>query len=52
MRDGNGARVDWGKATTRYDGRVLQVNLKPLPPSVYTVEWHVASVDTNKAAEK
>ena len=41
-----------GRRPRGYDGRVLQVNLKPLPPDVYTVEWHVASVDTNKAAER
>ena len=43
-----GARVDEGKATPEDDGRVLSVKLKPLPPGVYAVEWHVTSVDTHK----
>ena len=43
-----GARVDEGKPTPQDDGRVLSVKLKPLPPGVYAVEWHVTSVDTHK----
>ncbi len=48
VTDDKGARMDQGKPTTRDGGRVLQVNLKPLPPGIYTVEWHVTSVDTHK----
>ncbi len=48
VRDANGARVDQGKATGQDDGRVLVVTLKPLPPGVYAVTWHVTSVDTHK----
>ena len=43
-----GARVDDGKPTPLDDGRVLSVKLKPLPPGVYAVAWHVTSVDTHK----
>lgn len=48
VTDANGARVDQGKATSQDDGRVLIVTLKPLPPGVYAVTWHVASVATHK----
>jgi len=48
VADANGARVDDGKPTPRDDGRILQVGLKPLSPGVYSVEWHVTSVDTHK----
>jgi hypothetical protein len=40
--------VDQGKPTALDDGRMLSVKLKPLPPGVYAVEWHVTSVDTHK----
>lgn len=43
-----GARVEDGKPTPQEDGRVLVVKLKTLPPGVYTVAWHVTSVDTHK----
>jgi methionine-rich copper-binding protein CopC len=48
VTDASGARVDDGKPATRDDGRILSVKLKPLPPGVYSVEWHVTSVDTHK----
>jgi methionine-rich copper-binding protein CopC len=48
VTDANGARVDTGKPAARDDGRILLVGLRPLPPGVYTVEWHVTSVDTHK----
>ena len=48
VTDANGARVDEGKPVPHEDGRILQVSLKPLAPGVYTVEWHVTSVDTHK----
>jgi len=48
VTNGAGARVDDGKLTPLDDGRVLSVKLKPLPPGVYGVEWHVTSVDTHK----
>jgi hypothetical protein len=44
----NGVREDDGKPAAEGDGRVLSVKLKPLPPGVYAVEWHVTSVDTHK----
>ena len=40
--------MDAGKPVAQGEGRVLQVKLKPLPPGVYTVVWHVTSVDTHK----
>lgn len=48
VTDAGGGRVDQGKPTPLDDGRVLSVKLKPLPPGVYAVEWHVTSVDTHK----
>jgi hypothetical protein len=48
VTDASGARVDDGKPATQDDGRILSVKLKPLPPGVYSVEWHVTSVDTHK----
>jgi copper resistance protein C len=48
VTDANGARVDEGKPTPQDDGRVLLITLKSLPPGVYSVEWHVTSVDTHK----
>jgi methionine-rich copper-binding protein CopC len=43
-----GDRVEQGKPVAKDGGRVLSVALKPLAPGVYTVEWHVTSVDTHK----
>jgi methionine-rich copper-binding protein CopC len=48
VTDANGARVDEGKPTPQDDGRVLLITLKSLPPGIYSVEWHVTSVDTHK----
>jgi methionine-rich copper-binding protein CopC len=48
VTDAGGERMDAGKPVPQDDGRVLQVPLKKLPPGVYTVEWHVTSVDTHK----
>jgi copper resistance protein C len=48
VTDANGARVDEGKPTPQDDGRVLLITLKSMPPGVYSVEWHVTSVDTHK----
>jgi methionine-rich copper-binding protein CopC len=48
VTDSSGARVDDGKPVPLDDGRILSVKLKPLPPGVYAVEWHVTSVDTHK----
>jgi methionine-rich copper-binding protein CopC len=48
VTDSSGARVDQGQPATQDDGRILSVKLKPLPPGLYAVEWHVTSVDTHK----
>jgi methionine-rich copper-binding protein CopC len=48
VTDNSGARVDQGKAAAGDGGRVLSIGLKPLASGVYTVEWHVTSVDTHK----
>jgi|SRR3954471_24429603 methionine-rich copper-binding protein CopC len=48
VTDSQGRRMDTGKPVAEADGQVLQVKLKPLPPGVYTVVWHVTSVDTHK----
>jgi hypothetical protein len=50
VTDAGGARVDQGKPVPQQGGRVLQVDLKPLSPGVYAVEWHVTSVDTHKSS--
>jgi methionine-rich copper-binding protein CopC len=43
-----GAVVNDGKPTPSADGRELVVRLKKLEPGVYSVTWHVTSVDTHK----
>jgi len=48
VTDFSGARVDQGKPITQADGRILSVQLKPLPPGTYAVMWHVTSIDTHK----
>jgi methionine-rich copper-binding protein CopC len=48
VADDKGRRVDDGKPTPQSDGRVLVVKLKTLQPGLYTVTWHVTSVDTHK----
>ncbi|HVZ07298.1 copper homeostasis periplasmic binding protein CopC [Rhodopila sp.] len=50
VKDPSGARVDQGRLDTQQDGHVLVAPLKPLAPGVYTVEWHVTSVDTHKTS--
>jgi methionine-rich copper-binding protein CopC len=48
VKNAGGTLVSDGKPTPADDGRVLVVKLKPLPPGVYSVAWHVTSVDTHK----
>jgi methionine-rich copper-binding protein CopC len=48
VKNAGGAVVNDGKPTPGADGRVLAVRLKPLSPGVYSVAWHVTSVDTHK----
>jgi methionine-rich copper-binding protein CopC len=48
VTDSRGVRVDEGKPVAQAAGRVLMVGLKPLSPGVYTVAWHITSVDTHK----
>ncbi|MEA2737467.1 MAG: copper resistance protein [Acetobacteraceae bacterium] len=48
VTDAAGSRVDQGKPVAQDGGRILLVDLKKLPPGVYTVAWHVTSVDTHK----
>jgi copper resistance protein C len=48
VTDAKGQRVDSGKPTFKDDDRMVEVPLKPLQPGVYSVEWHVTSVDTHK----
>jgi copper resistance protein C len=49
LRGPGGAQVSVG-APRRVPGndRVLSVQLPKLPPGIYTVNWHVTSVDTHK----
>ncbi len=46
VTDGNGARVDQGKA--QVNGNVMRVGLKSLAPGTYNVHWHALSADTHK----
>lgn len=48
VTDPNGVRMDEGKPVSHDNGRALLVGLKKLPPGIYTVEWHITSVDTHK----
>jgi methionine-rich copper-binding protein CopC len=48
-----GAAVDKHDVhTAPGDQQELIVGLQPLPPGVYTVEWHATSVDTHKTEGK
>jgi methionine-rich copper-binding protein CopC len=48
-----GAAVDKHDVhTAAGDQQELIVGLQPLPPGVYTVEWHATSVDTHKTEGK
>ena len=46
VTDGNGARVDQGKA--QISGNTMRVGLKSLSPGTYRVRWQALSVDTHK----
>jgi len=46
VTDGNGARVDQGKA--QVSGNTMRVGLKSLSAGTYRVRWQVLSVDTHK----
>lgn len=48
VTDAGGTTLEVGKPAVREGGRLLSVTLKPLPAGMYTVEWHVTSVDTHK----
>jgi methionine-rich copper-binding protein CopC len=48
VTDAKGDAVNEGKPTPQDDGRILVVKLRPLQPGVYSVAWHVTSVDTHK----
>jgi copper resistance protein C len=51
--DAHGARCDTGDAhTDPGDAKRMRVGVKPLPPGIYTVEWHVTSVDTHRTEGK
>jgi methionine-rich copper-binding protein CopC len=48
VKNAGAAVVSDAKPTPSDDGRVLVVRLKKLSPGVYSVAWHVTSVDTHK----
>ena len=49
VADSTGVRVDAGPAhTAATDNKHLSVAVKPLPPGIYTVQWHATAVDTHK----
>lgn len=45
VTDGNGARVDQGKASV--SGNTMHIGLKAVGPGSYKVNWHALSVDTH-----
>jgi len=45
VTDGNGARVDQGKASV--SGNTMRIGLKATGPGNYKVNWHALSVDTH-----
>ena len=45
VTDGNGARVDQGKASI--SGNVMRIGLKGIGTGSYKVNWHALSVDTH-----
>jgi copper resistance protein C len=45
VTDGNGARVDQGKASV--SGNTMRIGLKAGGPGSYKVNWHALSVDTH-----
>ena len=49
LTSANGAAIPVGKsATSPGDNKILITKIgKPLPPGVYTVNWHAVSVDTH-----
>ncbi len=49
VRDAAGARVDLGAvAAASDDAKTIAVQLRPLAPGTYAVEWHATSVDAHK----
>jgi methionine-rich copper-binding protein CopC len=49
LRGPNGATVPAGTPHVAPDNnKVLSIQLPKLPPGIYTVIWHVTSVDTHK----
>jgi len=52
VRDSTGASVTTGPAHTAGMKEDFAVPVKKLPPGVYTVIWHVTSVDTHKTQGK
>lgn len=51
--DVHAVRVDAGDAhVDPGDAKRMRVGLKPLQPGIYTVEWHVTSVDTHRSEGK
>jgi copper resistance protein C len=45
VTDGNGARVDQGKASV--SGNTMRIGLKTIGSGSYKVNWHALSVDTH-----
>lgn len=52
VRDPSGASVTAGAAQTAGDPTHLAVPVKQLSPGIYTVMWHVTSVDAHKTQGK
>jgi methionine-rich copper-binding protein CopC len=49
VRNAQNQRVDRNDTHLTGDGDThLSVQLAPIPPGTYTVDWHVTSVDTHK----
>jgi methionine-rich copper-binding protein CopC len=52
VRDSSGAAVTTGAAHIAGDPTHFAVPIRKLPPGIYTVIWHVTSVDTHKTQGK
>jgi methionine-rich copper-binding protein CopC len=52
VQDQAGASVTDGAPHSGQAPNKLAVKLKKLPPGIYTVTWHVTSVDTHKTQGK
>ena len=48
VQDASGAEVQTGGVHRAGDDTHLAIGLKPLPPGIFKVTWHVTATDTHK----